>query len=303
MRSSALVSLATLLTVTVFGCADVDTGSSVGLRRAPKGAPPAVGSADDHDPNDTGDDVADVGNPHADTRPSAPDSQGSAAPQFALTLSDDTPVADLGQEIEISVAIEPKNGFTGPVSLAVTGLPPGASAAPAQASVTAGTTGWAKLKIRAAPDAVPSAPDTSSAIVVTGTSGKTSATANANFKIAPRLTLTIPLNVDALRAASVQYRDEWGAAFGATQKPLRTQPGNGIVVRVFNADSKGHIVHGANGFAHGDVNAPIEPNAFEMQNGQVRTRTLNPGANVNGYPHDGPNGVGASFRIKVEEAP
>jgi hypothetical protein len=71
---------------------------------------------------------------------------------------------------------------------------------------------------------------------------------------------------------------------------------------VFNADSKAHIIHGASGFAHGNTAEPIQPNAFEMANGAPRTRTLNVGTNANGYPHDGQQGVGASFRIKVEAA-
>ena len=74
-------------------------------------------------------------------------------------------------------------------------------------------------------------------------------------------------------------------------------------MEVFNADSTAHIVHGANGFAHGDTANPIAPNTYEMQNGQPRTRTFQPGANVNGYPHDGANGPSVSFRISVQAAP
>jgi hypothetical protein len=151
-------------------------------------------------------------------------------------------------------------------------------------------------------DAVATPVGGAAALVITGKAGDITATANANFKIAPKVKLTIPVNIDALRAAGTQYRDDWGTAFGSSQKALKTQTGNGIVVTVFNADSKAHIIHGANGFAHGNTGAPIQPNAFEMNNGAVRTRTLNPGANANGYPHDGAQGAGASFRIKVEEA-
>ena len=104
------------------------------------------------------------------------------------------------------------------------------------------------------------------------------------------------MNIDALRAAGNVFRDEWGPAFGENQQALQTQTGNGIVVTVFNGDSKAHIIHGSNGFAHGDTNAPIQPNAFEMSGGNPRTRTLNPGTNGVGYPHDGGNGAGASLR-------
>jgi hypothetical protein len=159
-----------------------------------------------------------------------------------------------------------------------------------------------KLAIKADYTAVVSAPNTSSPLVITARSGGETATANANFRVAPRLKLTIPVNVDALRDAKVAYRDEWGAAFGATPQALRTQEGNGIVVTVFNADSKEHVIHGANGFAHGDTNNKIQPNAFEMSGNAPRTRTLNVGATVNGYLHEGTGGAGASFQIKVEEA-
>jgi hypothetical protein len=152
---------------------------------------------------------------------------------------------------------------------------------------------------------VPSAPGASSAIVVTAKSGNITATANANFRVNPKAVLTIPMNIDALRAANVGtvYRNEWGTEYGQTQTPLSTQVGNGIVFTVFNADSKPHIVHGANGFAHGDTANPIAPNSLEMTNGAPRTRTFNVGANVNGYPHEGANGPSASFRIRVNQAP
>jgi len=110
------------------------------------------------------------------------------------------------------------------------------------------------------------------------------------------------MNIDALRAAAggTTYRNEWGTEFGSTPSPLHTQVGNGIVFTVFNADSKPHIIHGANGFAHGDTANPIAPNSMEMQNGAPRTRTLNVGANANGYPHEGANGPSVSFRIQVQ---
>lgn len=305
MRTSVLLVAASLLTVTAAGCADADTSSPYARRPARNAAPPPVGSPDDHDPSDVGDDGLDPGNPNATTRPAPPTAAGAEAADYSLTISDDTPTVGLGEEVTIDVVVQGKNGFTGDVDVSVTGLPPGATATTARATVPAGATASppVKLTLRAAFDAVPSAPDTSSPITVVGTSGQAVASATASFKIAPRLTLTVPLNVDALRAASVQYRDEWGEAFGKNPTPLRTQQGNGIVVTVFNADSKPHIIHGANGFAHGDVAAPIPPNSYEMQNGKVRTRTLNPGTNANGYLHEGSNGVGASFRIKVEEAP
>ncbi len=301
--SRALGLLLAVTSIAAFGCGDANDGTLSSTRLRRNASPPAAGTVDEHDESDVeGADQTDPGNPNATSAPSAPTTQGTAASQFALTLTQDTPTVGLGESVDLDVAIESKNGFSGNVMLAVTGLPAGTSAAPVQATVT-GDRATAKVKITAAFDAVASAPNTSVPIVVQGTSGSLTATANASFKVAPRVKLTIPVNIDALRAATVTYRDQWGTAFGANPTTLRTQLGNGIVLTVFNADSKAHVIHGANGFAHGDTNNPVQPNAFEMQNGAPRTRTLNVGTNANGYPHDGASGSGASFRIRVDAAP
>ncbi|AKV03460.1 hypothetical protein AKJ09_10123 [Labilithrix luteola] len=267
---------------------------------------PAVGSNEQHDPNDIENDGPDPGNPNANTPPAAPTSAGQASGQLAVTVSNAQPSADLGTNVTIDVTVEPKAGFTGDADLSVSGLPDGATATFAPAKVTLGTTSvTSKLTIAVPVTTVASAQNSSSALVISAKSGTTAATANANFKVNPKLLLTIPMNIDALRAASgTKYIDQWGAAFGATQQPLHTQDGNGIVVSVKNGDSTAHIVHGANGFAHGDQANPIPPNSMELlQDGTPRTRTLNVGTNCNGYPHEGQNGSSASFRIKVETAP
>lgn len=293
--------LIVLASIAASACGDANETSELGSRHLRRSSPPAAGSAGDHDQSDLeGANDSDPGNPNADSLPGAPTSPGTASSQFALTLPQNTPSIGLGETIDLDVVVEPRNGFSGNVALSVSGLPAGVTSAPAQATVSGSTT--VKVRISAAYETVTSAPGTSTPITVTANGG--AATANASFKVAPRVKLTIPVNVDALRAANVAYRDQWGVAFGANQKALRTQIGNGVVVTVFNADSKQHIIHGASGFAHGDENNPIQPNAFELlENGSQRTRTFNVGANANGYPHDGKDGEGASFRIKVEAAP
>ena len=157
-----------------------------------------------------------------------------------------------------------------------------------------------KLTLKADMTATATAVGASSALKVTGTSGTISSIANANFKVAPKLTLTIPMNVDALRAATATFRDQWGPAFGANATPLKTQTGNGIVVTVYNADSKQHIIHGTGNFQHGNTALPIDANAFEKNtDGTNRTRTLNVGQSGTGDPHAGSQGSGASFKISV----
>jgi hypothetical protein len=294
MRPTHLLPLACLSTLLGLGC---DDGSSSQLtngshQRSSTGA----GTAQDHDNEPTvGEHAVDPGNPNASASPNAPTTAGTSNPQFALSLGSSTPTLGLGDSTEIDVTVQGNGGFNGPVSVTVSGLPQGVTAAPLQ--VTPGTPG--KLTLQAELTATVTAPSQVEALVITGTSGALTATANANFKVAPKLTLTIPTNIDALRAAGTIYRDEWGAPFGQNQQALQTQTGNGIVVTVFNADSKAHIIHGANGFAHGDTNNPIQPNAFELNGGSPRTRTLGPGTNAMGYPHDGANGAGAAFRIQV----
>ena len=296
-----LATLASVLVFTALACAAEDESSSLSSRRLRKD-PAAEGTTEEHDVNNLdGANAVDPGNPNANTRPNAPTTVGAAAPQFALAISQNTPVVNLGGSVDLDVIVEPKNGFTGNVDVVVTGLPAGATAA----SVVAAPGKPAKLTIKADVTSEPTAPDASAPIVVTGKAGALAATANANFKIAPKVTITIPMNIDALRAAGTVFRDEYGTAFGASQQELQTQAGNGIVVSVYNADSKNHVLHGpgaANGFAHGDANNPIKPNAFEMSGNAVRTRTLNPGVSTSAYLHDGQQGSGAAFRIKVVAA-
>jgi hypothetical protein len=318
MRSVVCLVLVGLVGAASYACSDVETGpgiytgrragSGTGTGTADNGAsPPEPGSQQEHDEtDDEGATTVDTGNPNAESTPAPPTKPGESTGEIAVALSTAALAVDLGASVETDVTVEPKGGFKGTITLAASGLPEGATATFAPATVDIGAQPVkAKLSIKVPMSAVPSAANASAAVVVTAKSGAVQATANANLKVNPRITLRIPVNVDALRqaGAGTVYRSEWGAEFGATQTPLKTQAGNGIVVQVFNADSKPHIVHGANGFAHGDTGNPIAPNAYEMQNGKPRARTLEPGANVNGYPHDGSNGPSASFRIRVTQAP
>jgi hypothetical protein len=148
--------------------------------------------------------------------------------------------------------------------------------------------------------ATPSAAGAASAIVVKAASGTTEATANANFKVNPKISMTIPVNADALRAAvGTRYVDGWfGPVFGTAPAPLTTQVGNPIAVVVKNADSAPHCVHGNAGFVHGDRVNLVPPNGVDPT-----TRTLAAGVNTSGYLHEGANGTSVSFRITVNTAP
>jgi hypothetical protein len=302
MRTALLVGVVSSALV-LSACASNDTASTaLGNRR---GGPPAVGSNEQHDPNDVqnGDGTP---NPNADTPAPPPSNPGtpSANGELAVTLSSNTPTVDLGQSIDLTVTVEPKNGFKGDADLSVTGLPANVTGtfAPAKVTIPAGTTAAvsSKLTIKTAMNAIPTAPNTTTPLVISAKQGTLEAKANANFKIAPKITLTIPLNTDALRsAAGTKYVDAWGGpTFGTNPQPILTQPGNGFSVTVINKDTVPHIVHGANGFAHGDTANPVPPGGTDP-----KVRTLNPGVNCNGYPHDGANGPSVSFRIQVNAAP
>lgn len=292
------VSLSLFTTLAACG----DASSSSGIQRRPN--PNLAGGVDDGLPAD-GENAVDPGNPNANKTPPAPTNPGQAAGEMAVTVNNATPAADLGDQVEITVTVEPKAAFKGDADLTVSGLPAGATGTFTPAKVTLNTTPvTAKLLIKVPVTAAPTA-GAASPIVISAKSGAITATANVNFKANPKLKLTIPLNIDALRTTGTLFLDQWGPAFGANPTALKTQAANGIVVTVFNADSKLHIVHGNAGFAHGSTTAgqEIQPNAFEMTGGAPRTRTFLPGANVNGYPHEGAAGASAGFRFSVVAAP
>ncbi len=304
MRNALLVAIG-IATVTLVACAEPPT--SAGIQRHKSGAAgtgaaaaiPATGSDQAHDPT-APDEPADPANPNATSTPPAPETAGTTTGTLAVTIDNPTPATDLGTSIDLAVTIAPMQGFKGDAALTVTGLPTGATATFLPASVTLNTTSvTSKLTIKVPATSAPSAAGAPSAIVVRAASGATEATANANFKVNPKITMTIPVNADAMRAAvGTRYVDGWaGPMFGTAPQALQTQSGNPITVVVKNADSTSHIVHGNAGFAHGDTNAPVPAGGIDPEN-----RTLSPGVNTSGYLHDGSNGTSESFRISVNAA-
>jgi len=304
MRTTLLVAVGLSSLVGLVACGEplaepITHRASKSATNTPSEAIPATGSQQAHDPN-APDEPADPANPNATTPPAAPETPGTATGSIAVTVDDATPAVDLGGSIDVNVTIQPKDGFKGDAALTVTGLPTGATATFSPASVTLNTTAaTSKLTIKVPATVAPSASGASSALVIKAASGATEATANANFKVNPKITMTIPVNADAMRAAvGTRYVDGWmGPMFGTSPQPLQTQSGNPITVVVKNADSKSHIVHGNSGFVHGDTSNPVPPGGTDPKN-----RTLSAGVNTSGYLHDGTNGSSVAFRISVNSA-
>lgn len=241
-------------------------------------------------------------NPNTSTPPPAPTTPGTSS-QIAVALSTATPSADLGTSVEVDVTVTPKAGFTGQTSLVATGLPTGVTATFAPASLMLGSAPVvSKMTVMVPYTTLPSPIGGASAIVVKATSGSAEATANANIKVVPRVTLTMPINTAALLKAGggSKFLDTWGGpTFGANAVPLQTQAGNGITFVVKNLDSVAHEIHGNGGFAHGS--ATIAPGGTD-----TKVRVLDPKAaniNANGYIHGEANGTAASFKVMVNKAP
>lgn len=311
MRTSFVLGVVSVLALSSFGIAcsqPVADDSSLAQRRANSSDGTDDGSStDDTQGNDgqpsVGEHDTTPGNPNATSTPTAPTTTPTASSQFALAISNNTPAADIGDSVQVPITITPANGFTGAVQIAVSGLPDGATADPVSATVSNGAAS-AMVTIKVGFGTAATEAGASSALTFTGTGGGVSATAPANFKVNPHVQLNIPMNIDALRKAGNSFVDDWGTAFGTAPTTLLTQADNAIVVNVFNNDSKGHIIHAGTPFGgHGDTNNPIQPNAFEQLNGAKRDRALKPGTNATGYPHDGTNGAGASFQVKIGTAP
>lgn len=303
MRNALLVvglaTLSAVVSVASVGCGDAS--SSTGLQRG-RGGSTAVIPDDPSEVEGAPPDQDDPANPNSSTPPPAPATPGTAAGELGVTLSTATPAADLGTSIDITVTVEPKAGFKGEAALTATGVPTGVVATFSPASVTLNTTAaTSKLTLQVPYGTLPSAPGAASAIVIKAASGAIEATANANFKVNPKVTLTIPVNSAALLAAGggAKNVEGWGGpTFGANATALQTQAGNGITFIVKNADSTPRTVHGQNGFPHGDGN--VAPGATDP-----KSRVLNPAngnINASGYLHGVANGTAVGFKVIVNKA-
>ena len=292
MRNALSLVLGAVTLSMLAGCGDAS--DSAGNQRAPI----VIGA--DGDPV-IGEKETVPSNPNADQTPPPPTSAGESTGMVGAALTNATPLVDLGASLEDTVTITSKDGFTGSVALAAEGLPSGVTATFTPASVDLTATAPATAKIKYTVDAMAALSTSPVAITVKATSGTQSATANANFKVNPQITMMIPLNMGALQAASpgTTFSDKWGgAAFGATPTPFKIPAGmTGVNVQFYNADSVQHVVH-ANGitdFGHGDQVNQVQPNTFEADPNNAaahRIRIVHVGSKASGYSHFNQSGAG-----------
>jgi hypothetical protein len=305
MRKSLLVAtVLAVASITLLGCGDAST-STGNLRHGQIYAP--------GDPNDPGETNNPPPDPAATSAPQPPATPGTAAAQFDVAVDNAAVQSDLGEnKANVTATITPKAGYTGDATLTVTGLPTGVTADIAPATVTLGASPvTAKITFNVSAGATASA--TGVPVVVTATSSGVTATANVTFKVNNAITMTIPVNIDALNAAGKSF-DAFGAAFAAdptssagSVKPAAAAPtfASGVAVKVYNADSAQHIIHGQNGFQHGSTGTPIAPTSFEG-GATPKVRTLLAGNSPSGYLHvDNTNGIDANgtnslFFFKVQ---
>ncbi len=313
MRNALFVSVVAAGALMMAGCSDASSSTVIGRRgsSATTGGSPGdnAGGSKPNDPSEQPGALPDAdqaANPNSTTTPQAPGTAGTTTGQLGVALSTATPATDLGTSIDITVTVEPKAGFKGQAVLSASGLPAGVTATFSPASVTINTTpATAKMTLQVPYTTVPSAPGAASAVVVKAMSGAVEATANANFKVNPKVTLTIPVNTAALLAAGggAKNVDGWGGpGFGTKPLALQTQKGNNIAVEVVNKSDSPQTVHGNGnvGFIHDNgATAPGEVSKT--------VRSLPPGTNPNGatscYLHGVANGTSVGCVVRVDLAP
>lgn len=303
MRTALILAFASALAATSVACA-VETAddTSAGLSHKPKTSKSKSsktveeGEVDDTDGQPSiGVNVQDPTNPESTSVPTAPTTTGTAAPGFALSLDNKTPTVDLAADAKLAVTITPTNGFNDTVNISVDGLPEGVTASPA--SGKPGSPITITLTTDATTPVTPK--DAPVALTIKGVSGSQTATTPANFKVNPKITMTIPTNTDALLKAGGNHNVAgWGSQAFAAGTPLQTQADNPINIYVRNDDSTPRTVHGNAGFTHGS--AEVDPGELEKNGNNVRVRQAKPGLSTSGYLHGVGNGTAVGFKLNVQ---
>ncbi len=217
----------------------------------------------------------------------------TAKPSFAITADKTAIDTELQMLTDVTVTLTPKDGFTGTVTLATTGLPTGATGVftPASVNVTGTAPVTATLRITTPSTVTPTAAPVAVKVMGTGGTG-TPVTGEAalTYNVKRVITITIPQNV-------AQATNPFGAADIVINTGGNISGAAPIKVYFLNKDSsKDHIIHSTNttnGFVHGSTNTA---NAIPL-NGMDPVRNVTGTGRYPFYMHDGGNTPAGAIKI------
>lgn len=179
---------------------------------------------------------------------------GAQTESFHVMTDKTTYAVELRSTVVVQVTVAPQ-GFTGAVSLAVSGLTTGVTGAfnPASVSVSGTTGATSMLTVTTLESVLPA----TTPFTITATSGSATATSAPSLNVMPQITIQIPTNVEALAGTSGNPSTN---AFGnypiVLNAPANLSATNPLVVNFINNDSAPHCIHASNatqGFPHDAV--------------------------------------------------
>ena len=246
MRNLLLVAILGLATVTG-ACGDADS-TSESSKRVGKGS----SNADPFNNDDPGETPVVSNDGSATAKPTAPATVGTSTGAFSLKVDNATPQLDIAAGTFLNVTATPSTGFTGMVTLTAVGLPAGVTAVftPASVDVTAGPA-TAKVDFKSTLATAPVASAASSIQGVAAAASTSTASANLTFKVNNALTLTIPVNMEALNVAG--KNDTLSSQLPATVKSgaTLTYVNNSSAPYRMHSNGAGALPHSATALATG----------------------------------------------------
>lgn len=224
---------------------------------------------------------------------------GSQTQAFQIMTDKTSYNVELRSTVVVQVTIAPQ-GFTGPVSLAVSGLSTGVTGAfnPTSVSVSGNTGATSMLTLTTLESVLPA----TTPFTVTATSGSNTATSAPSLAVLPQITIQIPTNVSALAGTTTTPSTN---AFGnypiVINAPSNFGTNNPIIVKFLNNDSAPHCIHASNatqGFPHDSVtngvcNTPMQKGQFDQTAHNVNTKGSYPF-----YLHDEGNTTDGMIKIQ-----
>jgi hypothetical protein len=241
MRSAVLLSACAALVIACGDASDITSNHWAGV---------GSGNGDNGTGSDGGSTGSDA-NTTADV--SLPDG-GTQTTSFQVMTDKTSYNVELRATVQVQVTVAPQ-GFTGTVSLAVTGLSTGVTGAFNPTSVNvSGTTGATSMLTLTTLESVTPA---TTPFTVTATSGSATASSAPSLVVMPQITIQIPTNVAAKAGTTATpSTDAFGNYPIVINAPSNFGANNPIVVKFLNNDSSPHCIHASNsaqGFPHDAV--------------------------------------------------